>query len=465
MIIIKSYHKYAFTLLLAVLLGSGLHAQKKWTLEECVMYAIDNNLTVEQFELDLENAAIAKSDALGNFLPNLNGSISARESRGLILDPQTQTNTVGEILSGSANLNVGYTLFDGLRNFNRASRAKLNTIASRYRLEDLKDDIRLNVANAYLQVISNKEALNVARAQYEVTKNDLERVRNLVAEGAAPEGDLLEVQATAATQLQQITNTESLVIISRINLAQLLQITDYENFQLAEDTYNVPASEILKNTPKVIFEKALSFRNDIKFAETNVEVAEKDLAIARGSYYPTLSAFFNYNTFATDAFQIAPNPDQDPNNPADDFVVFRPDFVAQLENNDGISYGFQMNIPLFNGNSARNNVKRAKLGVLQSKLQLEQTKLDLENAINQAYVDVETFYLAYDAALKTVEARRVALEYARQRYENGLLNAFDYGQAQARLDNAEATAIRTKYDYIFRLKILEFYFGLPIVLD
>lgn len=451
--------------LVALAITGPASAQKKWTLEECVMYAIENNITVEQFELDLERASIDKSDALGNFLPSINGSASARESSGLILDPQTQTNTFGEILSGSFAVNAGYTVFDGFRNFHRANRAKLNTIANQYRLDDLKDDIRLSVANAYLQVISNKEALKVAEAQYEVTRNDLERVRQLVNEGAAPRGDLLEVEATAANQLQSITNAESLVLISRINLAQLLQITDYENFELADETFGVPASDILKNTPKVIFAKALTFRNDIKFSETSVEVAEKDLQIARGSYYPSLTAFFSYNTFATDAFQIGPNPNENPADPTDDFIVFRPDFVAQLENNDGISYGFSLNVPIFNGNSARNNVKRAKIGVLQSKLQLEQTKLDLENAINQAYVDVQTFYLAYEAALKTLDARRTALEYARERYTVGLMNAFDYGQAQARLDNAEATVIRTKYDYIFRLKILEFYFGLPIVLD
>lgn len=452
---------------LIVLAACTLHlqAQKKWTLEECVTYAIDNNLTVEQFELDLERAAVDKSDALGNFLPTLNGSASARESSGLILDPQTQTNTVGEILSGSFGLNAGYTVFDGLRNVHRASRAKLNTIANQYRLEDLKDDIRLNVANAYLQVISNKEALKVAEAQYAVTENDLNRVKELVAEGAAPRGDLLEVEATAATQRQQIINSESQVLISRINLAQLMQITDYGNFELADETFNVPDSDILRNTPKVIFDKALTFRNDIKFSETNVEVAEKDLNIARGAYYPTVNAFFSYNTFATDAFQIGPNPNEDPADPTDDFVVFRPDFIAQLENNDGISYGFSVNVPIFNGNSARNNVRRAKINVLQSKLSLEQTKLDLENAINQAYVDVQTFYQAYDAALKTLEARETAFEYARERYEVGVMNAFDYGQAQARLDNAKATVIRAKYDYIFRLKILEFYFGLPIVLD
>jgi outer membrane protein len=284
----------------------------------------------------------------------------------------------------------------------------------------------------------------------------------LVVLGVVPQGDLLEIEATAANQEQAIVNAEARVILSRITLAQLLQITDYENFDIADESFEVPSSDILDKTPRQIFNKALSFRNDIKLSEANVSLSEKDLAIAKGAALPTLNAFMNYNTFASDRFTIQANPNEDPNDPTDDFNLVRPDFVAQLEANDGISFGMSMNIPIFNGFSTNNSIKRAEIGVRRSKLQFEQAKLDLENAVNQAYNDVKTFAKAYEAAQKTLEARKLAYQYAKERFDVGLMNSFNFSQAQARLDNAEATVIRTKYDYIFRLKILEFYFGIPI---
>jgi outer membrane protein len=308
------------------------------------------------------------------------------------------------------------------------------------------------VANAYLQILSNKETLKVFRAQYAVTEQDLKRTRELVDAGVVARGDQLEIEATAANQQQQIINTENLVLISRINLAQLLQITDYENFDIADEEFDIPPSDILDNSPKAIFDKALTFRNEIKFSQSNVDLAEKDLEIAKGARYPTLGAFFNYNTRYSDQTR-------------DPVTGQKIGFKDQLWINDGISYGAQLNIPIFNGFSIRNSIARSQIDVEKAKLQLEQDKLDLETSINQAYVDVKSFAAAYEAAQKTLEARRLAYDYSKERFDVGLMNAFDFSQAQSRVDNAEAELVRTKYDYIFRLKILEFYFGLPIVLN
>jgi len=425
---------------------------KKWTLEECVTFAVENNITIEQFELDLESAKIDKSDALGNFLPDLNARVDVSGNTGLILDPTTNNLVTGTILSSSGNITSTMTLFDGLRNINRINRAKLNAISNQYRLDDLKDDIRLQVAQFYLDVLSNKEQLKVSLAQYAVTEQDLKRTKELVESGVVPRGDLLDLEATAASQQQQIVNNEALVTISRISLAQLLQITDYDNFDIADESFEVPPSDILDNSPKIIFDKALGFRNDIKLAEANIDIAEKDVEIAKGAYYPSISGFFNYNTRYSDQ-------NRDP--VTGEFIGF----IDQLWINDGISYGAQMNVPIFNGWSTRNNVKRARIDLDRARLQMESTKLELETAINQAYVDVKTFSKAFEAAEKTLEAREVAYQYAKDRFEVGLLNAFDFGQSQARLDDARASVIRSKYNYIFRLKILEFYFGLPIQLN
>ncbi|WP_116770917.1 TolC family protein [Maribacter litoralis] len=439
-------------LLLLCSVVMGMAQQKKWTLEECVLYAVENNLTVEQYELDLENAKIDESDAIGALLPNLNGSVSASANTGLALDPTTNNLVSATIFSASGNMTSSVTLFDGLRNYNRIEKAKLNGIANQYRLDDIKDDIKLNVANAYLQVLSNKESLKVFKAQLAVTEQDLKRTKELVESGVVARGDLLEIEATAAGQEQQIINAQNLILISKLNLAQLLSITDYENFDIADEEFDIPPSDILNNSAKIIFDTALTFRNDIKMALSGVELAQKDLEIAKGAKYPTIDAFINYNTRYSDQ-----------NN--DPFTGEKIPFKDQLYINDGISYGAQMSIPIFNGWSVRNNIKRSQIGVDLAQIEYERTKLQLETDVNQAYVDVTSFYKAYEAAQKTLEARSLAYQYSKERFDVGLMNAFDFSQAQARVDNAEAEVIRTKYDYIFRLKILEFYFGIPISLE
>jgi len=438
--------------LLVFCFGITTAQEKKWTLEECVYYAVENNLTIEQYELDLENAKIDKSDAVGAMLPDFNMNARLSGNSGLVLDQSRNEQVTGTVTTASGGFGSSVNLFDGLRNIHRLNRAKLNALANQYRLDNLKEDIMLAVANAYLQVVSNKETLKALRSQYAITVQDLARTKELVDAGVVPNGDLLEIEATAATQEQQIVNGENLVLITRINLAQLLQITDYENFDIAEEEFNIPPSNILDNSAKTIFDKALTFRNDIKFSLSNVELALKDLQIAKGAVYPTLGAFFNYGTQYSSEFR----------NPA---TFERLPFSDQLWLTDGISYGLQLNIPVFNGFSVKNSIKRAKIGVEKSRLQLKQDKLDLETNINQAYVDVKSFSKAYEAAQKTLDARRLAYDYSRERFNVGLMNAFDYSQAQSRVDNAEAELIRTKYDYIFRLKVLEFYFGLPLTID
>ncbi len=439
-------------ILLLISITSAMAQQKKWTLEECVNYAMENNLTIEQYELDLENAKIDKSDALGAMLPDFNLTTSASGNRGLITDPTTNTYITGTIFSVTGNATSRLTLFDGLRNVHRLNRAKMNAIANQYRLDNLREDIGLNVANAYLQILSNKESLKVYQAQYAGTLQDLSRTKDLVAAGSVPKGDQLEIEATAANLEQQIVNAENMVLISRINLAQMLQITDYENFDISDEQFEVPPSDILNNTSKDIYEKALTFRDDIKFSKTNVDLANKDLEIAKGAYYPTLSAFINYNTRYS-------NQNYDPL--TGDLIGFR----DQLWLNDGMSFGAQLNIPVFNGFSIRNNVQRSEISVKKAELQLQQDKLTLETNVNQAYVDVKSYSKAYEAAQKTLEARRLAYDYSKEKYDAGLMNAFDYSQAQSRVDDAEAQVISAKYNYIFRLKVLEYYFGIPIVLN
>lgn len=437
------------------------HAQEKklWTLEECVRYAEEHNLTIQQAELDLENAKIDRLDAIGNFIPSLNAQASASSSTGYSIDPTTNGFVNQKFFNVTPSVSSSLTLFDGLRNFHQLNRAKLYALSVQYQSDDIRDDIRLAVANAYLQILSNRETLNVFKAQYRSTQQDLERTNELVENGVLPRGDLLEIQATAANQEQQIVTAENNVLISRISLAQLLQITDYQNFDVVDQGYMIPDDGIMDVPLHEIYEKATTVMNSIKLAQAQVDVAEKDLDIAKGARYPSLSAFFQYNTRYSDN---ATYPGfEDPN--TGQYIPGREiDFVDQLWLQDGISYGAQLNIPILNGFNVSNTIKRNKIMVERAKLQLQQDRLQLETDVSQAYVDVKGSFKSYQAADKTVEARRTAYEYAQERYNVGLMNSFDYSQAQARLDDAEASLIQTKYDFIFRLKLLQFYYGIPL---
>jgi len=437
-------------IIIFLFLGVIAQAQnKKWTLLECVNYALENNISIKQSDLDVDLADIDKKQASSNFLPNLNSNVSYNINTGANINPATNQFENNTFKSASSGLNSSINIFSGLSNWKTLQRAKINKIASEYRLEKMKDDISLIVANSFLQILANREQLKVLQSQNKLTKENLENTQELVNAGVLPQGDLLEIRATDATQAQQIIAAENALFLSKLGLAQTLQIKDYESFDIADDDYGLVPADILDKDASEIVAKAKEEVNDIKIAQTSFELAQKDLELARTSYYPTLSGFLGYNTRWAST-QIDPLTGGDI------------PFVDQLYIFDGTSVGLQLNVPIFNRFNVRNNVKRSKVNVERLKYQLEQTEIDLESTVYQAYNDAKNSKKAYEAALQTEEARRLAFEYAKERYDVGLSNAFDFNQSRATYENSQSDVVRTKYDYIFRLKILEFYFGLPI---
>jgi|TARA_R100001460_G_scaffold102904_1_gene147718 outer membrane protein len=416
---------------------------KQWTLQECVNHALENNISVKQSELDLELTETDKLEAVGNFLPSLNANASASKNTGLSLNPTTNQLENTTFGSASAAINLGLTLFDGLRNVRQLQRSKLSELAAQYRLDKMKDDIALAVANSYLQVLLNKANLEVAKSQNIVTLEQLDRTNNLVDAGVLPRGDLLEIKATDAAEKQRIAVAENTVKISLISLAQLLLIKDYSNFDIADEEYKIIDGGIADKDVSEIIESAKETRSEVKIAQKNVDLAKKDLQISRGAYYPTLSAFFGYNTRYAD---------NDPLNR---------EFIDQLYLNDGIGYGLQLNVPIFNGFTVRSNVKRNKINLKNTEYQLEQAQLDLESNVYQAYVDANGALKAYEAATVALESQELAYQYAKDRYDVGLTNAFDFSQSKLRYDNARIEENRAKFEYIFKLKVLELYFGVP----
>ena len=445
---------------------------------ECVNIALEKNIRVQQSEFDLQGADIDRGDAIGNFLPRINAQsqhiwnngLSQNITNGLIENLTTQFSSFGG--------NLGVTLFSGKQNINQLARANLNIISRQYQLEDMKDDISLFVANSYLQVMFNKEFEQVQRYQLEIAKQELERTELRISAGVQTQAEIYEIEANLASQEQALVQSENATRLSLISLAQSLLITDYENFDIADVNFNVPLSQILLEKPKKIFEKSLTLRNDIKVAATNIEIAKTDIDLAKGALLPTLSAFYNYNTRISysDRFIETGNFIETPIGVVKEngslVVTQFPEraitdplsFGDQFRQNDGHSYGLALNIPIFNGLSIKNNIKRRKLNLKRSETQFEQTKLDLENTINQAYNNAEGAFKFYEASEKTLKARKEAYFIAEKQFEAGVLNSYDFIQIKQRYDIAASDNVRAKYDYIFKLKVLEFYFGVEIAI-
>ncbi len=430
--------------LFLLLIGFQLSAQtKKWTLEECVDYAIKNNISVKQSELDLKTSDIEKLEAVGGFLPTLNANANYSINTGASINPVTNQFQNETFKSFSAGANSNITLFNGLANWKTLQRTKLNKIANSYRLDKMKDDIALSVANSYLQILFNKEQLKVQRNQNLVTKENIKRTQELIEAGTLPAGDIYELQATDATQQQQIISTENALLISKIALCQTLLLEEYATFDISDEIIDLPMSNVTNETQEAILTKAKESVKDVKIAMSNVDIAKKDVSISRSSYLPTLSGFFGYNTRWAESTPF--------------------NFADQLSLFDGTAIGLQLNVPILNGFATRGRVQRAKINQERSEFQLKQAELDLERNVYQAYNDVINAKKSFEAAQKTLEARKQSFNFSKERFDVGLMNSFDFSQASFAYENAQSDVLRTKYDYIFRTKILEFYFGIPLI--
>lgn len=463
-----------------LLFSNSLFAQEKtWTLEECVNYALTHNVSVRSTEMDVTLAEINRKDARGNFLPSINANanhswnvgLNQNITTGLLQNQTTQFSSVG--------VQAGIDIYKGLQNQYNLRRTNLALHASRYQLQKIQEDISLNVINAYLQVLFNKETLKVQEQQLNYDTKQMERVASLVEAGNVPKGDLLDIQATVAKDEQSKIVAENNLLISKISLSQLLQLEDYENFDIAMSEMETKDTAVLLENAQVIVNKAKETRTQLKIAQSNIELAQKDVQIARGRYQPTLQAYYNFNTRAAYSDQVigyVPNA----NNPysvvgtvegtnqnviAQNFspLLGGPDpILDQFDRNKGHSFGFSLTVPILNGFSVRNNVARNKVNLEKAKLNYELEEQNLEKTVYTAYTDTNAALKAYEAAKKTLSFREQSYEYAQARYEVGLLNIFDFTQAQTLLVNAQSETLRTKYDYIFKTKILEFYFGIPV---
>ena len=428
-------------LILLLFFSFSSFAQEKLSLKDCIDRAIEKNISIKNSSLDLLNSTENKKTAIGNFVPSFNINGNHSWNTGLtqnittgILENQTTENS-------SMNMSVAVDVFNGLANIRRLHRANLDLLAKKYQLEDMKEDISLLVANSYLQILFNKEQLDVQKSQLKISQEELRNAKEKFNNGVIPEGNLFEIEANLALSEQNVIMAENVYQLSKLSLSQLLMFGDSDNFDIADDNYEIPQTDILNKDAKEILEEAMKNRNDIKLAETNLEIAIKDQQISKSALLPSASAYYSFNSRV---IMDAPT-----------------SLKSQFDLNAGESIGLQLNIPIINGWSSRAGIKKSKLNVLRSKNLLDQTKMDLENTIYQALNDAKGAMKSYEAAKKSEIARKTAYEYAKERFENGALNTINYFQAQQLFETAQSELIKAKYDYIFKIKVLEFYFGIP----
>jgi len=424
-----------------ILYSVDVSAQKKWTLNECIERAINKNISIKQSKADLKSTSLTKTTAIANFLPSINLGSSHSWNIGLNQNITTGLLENMTTTSASLNANLGINLFNGLQNIQQLYRANLSILASQYQLADMTENISLLVANSYLQILFNRESLGVQYSQLTIANEELIIAQERLKTGIIPKGDVLEIEANLATIEQNVVVAENNYQLSKISLAQLLLISEIDNFEIAQETAIIPESVILNTNVNAIYLTAVAKRNDVKLAETNLKIAKKDLAISRGKTLPRLSGSYFYKSGV-----LFNRPNDDSN------ILAFPIRAGQV-------FGLNLSIPIFNGMVNNTDIKRSKINIQKSNYALEQVKLDLRNTINQAYNDAKGSLKAYQAAEKTVAARKLAYEYAKERFDNGGMNTFNFLQAGQRNEAAQSEMIKTKYNYIFKLKVLEFYFG------
>ena len=438
--------KQIVTVVALLVVATVTGQNKVWNLQECVTHALENNITVKQGQNTLLLNEQDIKSAQGNFLPSLGASVSQSMSLGQTeLFEGSFVNRTSH--STSMGIGVSQTVFNGFRNSIIYKQAQLSLETNELELNRIKDDISLNVANSYLNVLFNKERLETARAQYEFSQKQLEQVKSLVDAGVQPRANIYDSEATLSNDAQALTVAENNYTLSLLSLSQLLQVP-FDGFAVEIIEVDRPSAELMYKDIQPILNYALENRNEIKVAEKNIENAELGTEISKSGYYPSVNMSYN---FGTNAFYT-------------NLTNTEQAFFRQLNDNKGHSFGLSVNIPIFSRFQNKTAVAKSKIQVANSKLQLDQAKLTLESNIQRAFTDAQAALKTYIAAQKSLESQELAFSNSQERYNLGSMNSFDLEQARIRLINAQSSLINAKYDFVFKTKILDFYIGKKITL-
>ena len=423
----------------------SIQAQQIWSLEDCIDYALKNNISLKQSELNIELNKNEYFQSKMELLPSVNISNSFNNNRGRYINPFT--NEFDEEVSSSLNLsyNSNFSLFNGFKNINQIKKAANESLKSIYDLESAQNDLISSIALSYLQILFNEELYQTSQSQLDLTKNQENRIKTLVEAGSMAQGELLNIQSQLALEEQQLIQAENQLNLSKLQLAQLLELDQYENLNVLKLDIKVPIFKI-QNNINTDYAIALNTQSSIKSSELQINSAIYDLKIAKANYLPNLSIGYRISTLYLDN--------------VDDMFTFN----EQLENNQQSAIYLSLNIPIFNKWSVRNSVAQSKIQIENSQLNAQQAKNQLRKNMEQAYADQLAAYKKYQATQKAVIAFKEAYTYINERYELGMVNSYEFNESKNKLITAESDELRAKYDLIFKVKLYEFYTSLKFEL-
>ncbi len=420
---------------------------EKWSLKDCIDYAKENNLSIKQQSLNTEYQQNIYEQKKLDRIPSLNGNVGYQLSFGRVPDETTyryvdQTTQFGRFSIGSS-----VPLFQGFSLQNQINRDEANWKAARQELEAAKNDLALNITSFYLQVLFDKELLEVAKEQQEVAKEQVENTRKLVDAGRVAEGNLLEIQSQLAREALTVTQMQNNLTMSLLSLAQALDLKETDDFDIVIP--EIPElQESSLETPAVLFNQAVEIMPQIEASEYYLESNRYALNAAKGQLYPSISMDTGWSTNVSKSESTV------------DF-----DFGKRFNDNATQYVGLTLRIPIFNGMTARYNVKNTQLNIQSAQHDLNIQKQDLRKEIQQAYADAQAAFQKYTSAQTAVGSYEESLRYTEKKYAVGLVSPVDYSVARSDYMRAQSELLQSKYEYVLRTKVLNFYTGAPLNLE
>lgn len=439
-----------------VFFGFSIYAQSQWNLEDCLLYAQENNITIKKAFL---NSKIAKQNHFQSIMfliPSLNSSFSDNTNFGRNIDPVTNQITIDRVRNNNFNLSSSVTLFNGFQNINNIRKNNFDYLSSKYDAEKIANDISVNIVTAYLQLLYNKDLVEVSQKKVDVSVLQVERISKMVQVGSLPKGDLLNAESQKAQEELQLINAQNQRSIAKLNLMQLLDLSVSEPFEIISLEVEVD-EHFSKVDNQDVYNLALENLPDVKSAETKLKSSERNLAISKGTRSPRLSLFASVGTLYSDANK----------NFIYDSLAATPtfqDYPFDDQFNDNVSQtiSLSLTIPIFNSWQANSSISLARIGVLQAQYSLQEAKNNLRKIIEQAQNDAHSAQKKFIASKKSVAYQKESFQYIQNKFDLQLVNSYDYNNAKNTLFKAETELLQSKYDFLFKTKMLDFYMGKPL---
>ncbi len=465
-------------LMLVVFLAAWTaEAQKSYTLRQCIDTALERNIPVRQTGLQAERARIRWNQSKMNMLPDLNGTFSYGWNQGRVIDPFTNVFINQQLTSSNVGLTSNMILFSGFQLQNAAKQNNFAYEASKLEWQQAQDNLTLNVLLNYLQVLSNEDLVEISKNQAEVTRNQVARLEIMVKEGAIGQFQLSDMRGQLSNDEINLINNRNAMQAARLNLCQLMNIPYDKDMKLDRSNLELPAS-MYELTADQIYLEAMEKFAQVRASEMRVKSAEKGLKVQKGGYYPTIgfgaSFSSNYSSAAknqipgaisevkTGDYVRVNNTQLDVLTQVQNFTTEGIKYGTQLDNNRGRYLGFSMQIPLFNNLRTHNSIKMARVDLKDAELESERVLLVLRQNIDQAYLNMSATFDRYRALASQVNEFETSFKAAEVRFNNGVINSVEYLINKNALDRARVNLLQARYEYIFRMRILDFYRGMPV---